>query len=66
MHGRIDGFDFLCLMLRDKINTPDILIIFITFDKNRIQIFINIFLKFLVVFLLNPSEAVMDKTEFQD
>lgn len=53
-------------MLRDKINTPDILIIFITFDKNRIQIFINIFLKFLVVFLLNPSEAVMDKTEFQD
>ena len=66
VHGRIDGFYFLGFVLRDKIQTPDILVIFITFNENCVQIFVNILFKFLVIFLLNPSEAVMDKTEFQD
>ena len=66
MHGRIDSFDLLCFMFRHEIYTPDILIIFVTFDKDRVQILINILLKFLIIFLLNSSETEVDKLEFQD
>ena len=66
VHGRIDGFYFLGFVLRDKIQTPDILVIFITFNENRVQIFVNILFKFLVIFLLNPSETEVDELEFQD
>ena len=47
VHGRIDGFYFLGFVLRDKIQTPDILVIFITFNENCVQIFVNILFKFL-------------------
>ena len=66
MHGRIDGFYFLGFVLRDKIQTPDILVIFITFNENCVQIFVNILFKFLVIFLLNPSKTEVDELEFQD
>ena len=66
VHGRIDGFYFLGFVLRDKIQTPDILVIFITFNENCVQIFVNILFKFLVIFLLNPSETEVDEPEFQD
>ena len=66
MHGRIDGFYFLGFVFRDEIQAPDVLVIFITFNEDRVQIFVNILLKFLVIFLFNPSETEMDELEFQD
>ena len=66
MHGRIDGFYFLGFVFRDEIQDPDVLVIFITFNEDRVQIFVNILLKFLVIFLFNPSETEMDELEFQD
>lgn len=42
VHSRIYGMNSLCFMNGFKINSPDITIIFITFNENRIQIIINV------------------------
>ena len=56
MHSRICCMDSLCLMGWNKINSPDITLIFITFDKDSIQIVINISFEFLEIVFLNPSD----------
>ena len=66
MHGRIDCFYLLRFVFGNEIYTPDILVIFVTFDEDRIQIFVNILLKLLVIFFLNSSETIVDELEFQD
>ena len=66
VHSRIYGMNSLCFMNGNKINSPDITVIFITFNENCVQIFVNILFKFLVIFLLNPSETEVDELEFQD
>lgn len=52
----------LCFMNGNKINSPDITVIFITFNENRIQIIINVCFKFIEIIFLDPSKAIMDIT----
>ena len=66
VHSRIYGMDPLCFMNGNKINSPDITVIFITFNENRIQIIINVCFKFIEIIFLDPSKAIMDITHFQD
>ena len=47
-------------MLRYKVNAPDVLVIFIAFKEDRVQIVVNIFLEFLIVLFLDTSEMKMD------
>lgn len=66
MHSRIYGVDPLCFVNGNKVNSPDITVVFVTFDENRIQIVINVSLEFLEILLLNPPETIMDIMHFQD
>ena len=47
-------------MLRYEVNTPDVLVIFIAFKEDRVQIVVNIFLEFLIILFLDTSEMKMD------
>ena len=43
-------------MLRYEVNAPDVLVIFIAFKEDRVQIVVNIFLEFLIILFLDTSE----------
>ena len=60
MHRRVGGIDFVRFMLRYEVNAPDVLVIFIAFKEDRVQIVVNIFLEFLIILLLDTSEMKMD------
>ena len=60
MHGRVGGVNFVRFVLRYKVNAPDILIIFITFKEDGVQVVVNIFLEFLIILLFDTSEMKMD------
>ena len=47
-------------MLRYEVNAPDVLVIFIAFKEDRVQIVVNIFLEFLIILFLDTSEMKMD------
>ena len=47
-------------MLRHKVDAPDILIVFIAFEEDGVQIVVNIFLEFLIILFLDTSEMKMD------
>ena len=43
-------------MLRYEVNAPDVLVIFIAFKEDRVQIVVNIFLEFLIILFFDTSE----------
>ena len=47
-------------MLRYEVDAPDVLVIFIAFKEDRVQIVVNIFLEFLIILFLDTSEMKMD------
>ena len=47
-------------MLRYEVNAPDVLVIFVAFKEDRVQIVVNIFLEFLIILFLDTSEMKMD------
>ena len=49
VHGRVYGMNFVCLMLRYKINTVDIHFIFSALDKQSVQVIVDIFFEFLKI-----------------
>ena len=50
----------MCFVLRYEVNAPDVLVIFIAFKEDRVQIVVNIFLEFLIILFLDTSEMKMD------
>ena len=53
-------------MLRYKIDSPDILVIFITFQEDGVQVDVNVFLEFFVIQFLNTSEMKMNVFQVQN
>ena len=47
-------------MLRYEVDAPDVLVIFVAFKEDRVQIVVNIFLEFLIILFLDTSEMKMD------
>ena len=60
VHRRVGGINFVRIMLRYEVNAPDVLVIFIAFKEDRVQIVVNIFLEFLIILFLDTSEMKMD------
>ena len=53
-------------MLRYEVDAPDVLVIFIAFKEDRVQIVVNIFLEFLIILFLDTSEMKMNIFQMQD
>ena len=53
-------------MLWYKIDSPDILVIFITFQEDGVQVVVNVFLEFFVILFLNTSEMKMNVFQVQN
>ena len=51
---------------RDEVNTPHILVITGTFDKNGVQIIVNIFLKLFIVFMSTFPNRYLDEFELRE
>ena len=66
VHGRVGGIDLAGLMLRYKIDSPDILVIFIAFQEDGVQVVVNVFLEFLIILFLNTSEMKMNILQMQN
>ena len=66
MHGSVSGIDLTSLMLRHKVDAPDILIVFIAFEEDGVQIVVNIFLEFLIILFFDTSEMKMNIFQMQD
>ena len=66
MHRRVGGINFVRIMLRYEVNAPDVLVIFIAFKEDRVQIVVNIFLEFLIILFLDTSEMKMNIFQMQD
>ena len=60
MHGRVGCVNFVCFVFRYEVNAPDILIIFIAFKEDGVQIVVNIFLEFFIILFFNTSKMKMD------
>ena len=54
------------IMFRYEVNAPDVLVIFIAFKEDRVQIVVNIFLEFLIILFLDTSEMKMNIFQMQD
>ena len=65
MHRRIQGVNPADLILGAEINTPYILAVGVAAVKYRVRIFVNIILKFCVIFLRNLAKAETDEFEIQ-
>ena len=63
MQGAVHSVYLDCLCGRNKVNSPDVLFIRSTFEKYGVQIVIDIFFKFFVVFVSDLSKTVFDKFE---
>ena len=66
VHGRVNCMYFVSKMSGDKINPVYILLVLAAFNKDSVQVFIDVFLKFLKILFFNPSETVMNITEIQN
>ena len=66
VHGRVGRINLVSLMLRYKIDSPDILVIFITFQEDGVQVVVNVFLEFFVILFLNTSEMKMNVFQVQN
>lgn len=66
VHGRVYGMNFVCLMLRYKINTVDIHFIFSALDKQSVQVIVDIFFEFLKILFFNTSETIVNILEIQN
>lgn len=58
--------NFVCLMLRYKINTVDIHFIFSALDKQSVQVIVDIFFEFLKILFFNTSETIVNILEIQN
>jgi len=66
VHRRVGGINFVRIMFRYEVNAPDVLVIFIAFKEDRVQIVVNIFLEFLIILFLDTSEMKMNIFQMQD
>ena len=66
VHGSVGRIDLASLMLRHKVDAPDILVVFITFQEDGVQVVVNVFLEFLVILFLDTSEMKMNVFQVQN
>jgi len=53
----------MCFVMGHKINSPDIFVVLLAFNKYRVKVVINIVFEFFKILFFNSSETVMDETE---
>lgn len=66
MHGGKGCIYFCRHSFWHEINTPNILFVLVAFDKNGIQIVVNIFFEFLEIYFFNTSEMIMDELKMEN
>jgi len=66
MHGRVNGIDLVCQLLRHEIDDPDIFRIFQAFKHHRVNGLVHIAVELVKVFPGNTAKAELDELEAQD